>query len=150
MAAEATDQRKESSLVEVVVERVRVNIQSGQRVILLAEKEGERVLPIWVGQHDADALVVHLEKVEVPRPMTHDFALSMLRASGTRVSSVTVDRLTDDTFYSTVMLARPGGPVATDARPSDAINVAARAGAPILVDPALFPEGLTRAQVVER
>src|SRR5262245_3915806 len=149
VTAEAIDRQTDPALIEVVVERVRVNFESGQRLILLAEKTGERVLPIWVGQHDADALIVHLEKVEVPRPMTHDFALGMLRASGTRVTSVTVDRVTDDIFYSTVRLDGPGGQVAIDARPSDAINVAVREGAPILVDPALFAAGHTRADVAE-
>ena len=136
-------------MVEVVVQAVRLNFETGQRAIILAEKDGERLLPIWVGQADADALVVSLDKIEIPRPQTHDFALSMLRAAGARVRSVTVDRLTDEVFYATVNLLGPADPAAIDARPSDAINAAVREGAPILVDPALFLPGYTRATAAE-
>ena len=72
-------------------------MDTGGRIIMPAEKGGDRVLPIWVGNAEADALVVHLQKVSVPRPQTHDFALSMLRAGGVRVTSVTVERLAGGT-----------------------------------------------------
>jgi hypothetical protein len=142
---------KEAQSVEVVVESVRVNFATGQRAIVLAERGGERLLPISVGPADGDALVVPLQKIAVPRPGTHDLALSLLGASQARVTAVTVERLTEDVFYSTVAVDSPAGQSAVDARPSDAINLAVRAGAPIYVSPTvLATAGGTRAELEAR
>jgi RNA polymerase sigma factor (sigma-70 family) len=107
-------------------------------VVVLEEVTGERLLPIWVGQSDAEALVEQLEGLATPRPQVHDFTANVLRAARVQVRGVVVDRLVDEVYYATVVLDGPGGPGSTDARPSDALNLALRAGAPIRVHPSVL------------
>jgi RNA polymerase sigma factor (sigma-70 family) len=118
-----------------------------RHAIVLEDAGGDHLLPIWVGQGDADAVVDHLERLASPRPPTHDFTANLLRAAHVRVSGVLLDRLVDGVFYATVLLDGPGGGGSVDARPSDAINLALRAGAPIGVHRGvLAAAGRTRAE----
>jgi RNA polymerase sigma factor (sigma-70 family) len=106
-----------------------------RRIIVLEEIDGSRHLPIWVGPSEADALVAVLEEVELPRPGPYHFAQALVQAAGARVREVRISRLAEHTFYATAVLA-DGGEV--DARPSDALNLALVAGAPIAVDVAVL------------
>jgi uncharacterized protein len=144
LAALAPIARKERSMIQVdvrdVVVRVAPNADGEEpslampnRIILLAEKEGERVLPIWIGPPEGDALGLHLAGISTPRPMTIDLMARLLEAMGGRVERVVVSSLRDDTFYAAVHLA-DGAAREVDARPSDGINLAVRVGAPIFVD----------------
>lgn len=104
------------------------------RVVLLKEKDGERVLPIWVGPHEGDVLALQLAGRSAPRPLTYDLTMRLLEAAQAAVERVSVSRLHEEVFYATLFL-RAGGVVhEIDARPSDALNLALRAGAPIFVD----------------
>jgi RNA polymerase sigma factor (sigma-70 family) len=140
----------ESQPVDVAVDSVRVHLETGQRVIVLGEVAGDRVLTIWVGNEEADQLVVHTEELLVARPGPYELALSLVRAGQLRVLEAVVERLADEIMYATLALDGPSGRVAVDARPSDALNLALRAGAPIRVRPELFAAaGKTRADVAE-
>ena len=96
---------------------------------------GGRELPIWVGEAEAVNLVRVLDKVELPRPGAYHFTASLLAAAGAAVERVVITSLVDDVFYATVDL---GGGAEVDARPSDALTLAAISGAPIFVDPAVL------------
>ena len=107
-------------------------------VMVLTERDGPRRLPIWVGPVEATVLALSLQAVEMPRPMTYQLAAGLLEASGSRVSEVRITRLTDKVFYAVVVVDGPAGQREVDARPSDAVNLALVAGAPILADGALL------------
>jgi bifunctional DNase/RNase len=102
-------------------------------VVVLREVSGERRLPIWVGNWEADAIAMLLEKVKVPRPLTHAFTASLLRAGGVRMIDVRIHRLAEETFYAQVVLQGALGEQAVDARPSDCIALALELSAPIYV-----------------
>jgi bifunctional DNase/RNase len=109
-----------------------VRLDGPERVILLREEGGERWLVIRVGPAEAMALALHLQGKPAPRPMSHDLMTSLMAAGGSRVERVAVTRLEDTTFYAAVTLRRADGQTEeVDARPSDAINLAVRVGAPI-------------------
>ena len=107
-------------------------------VIVLREVEGPRVLPIWVGIFEANAIMLQKEGVETPRPMTHDLLKRVLDELGGRLERIVVCDLKDNTFYATLHVASPVGPRTVDARPSDAIALALRCGARIFVEEAVI------------
>jgi bifunctional DNase/RNase len=107
-------------------------------VIVLREVEGERVLPIWVGVFEANAIALQVEKIQTPRPMTHDLLKTVIEQLGGHVERVVVCALKENTFYATLHVRSPRGLVEVDARPSDAIALALRSGARIFVDDAVI------------
>lgn len=107
-------------------------------VMMLAERDGDRQLPIWIGPAEATALALTLESAEVPRPFTYKLAAGLVDAAGSAISEVRVTRLEAPVFYASVIVQGPGGPREVDARPSDAVNLALITGAPIRIDSELF------------
>lgn len=112
-------------------------------VVLLEERGGDRRLAIWIGREQAIALALRLEGVEVPRPGPYDVTANAIRALGGQVREVRIDRLSDKTFYATIVLNGPPGAAELDARPSDALNLALTVGAPIRVNPDMVDAALT-------
>ena len=121
-------------LVEMVVESVRVNLQTYQRVVVLKEKGADRYLPIWIGNNEADAIVIQLQNVPVPRPQTHDLLKAVISQLGARVSHIVVNDLSDDVFFARINIDVDGKHVEIDSRPSDAIALAVRMQAPIYAE----------------
>ena len=115
-------------------------IASRLRVVLLKEKGGPRVLPIWVGAAEGDALALELGDELPLRPLTADLMARLLEISGVRVERVAVSSFRETTFYATVTVSVDGDAHEVEARPSDALNLAARLHAPIFVDAAVFEE----------
>jgi bifunctional DNase/RNase len=103
-------------------------------VVLLEERGGDRRLPIWIGHEQALGLALRLEGAEVARPLTYDLMASAIAALGGRVRAVRIDRLSEGTFYATVVLEGPEGTAEVDARPSDALNLALTSDAPVQAD----------------
>jgi len=124
---------RDDAMMQMNVEDVR---RAGDRHIIMLAGDG-RSLKIWVGPPEALAIAVLLEDVELPRPMTHHLAASLLSATGASVREVRVSRLVEHTFYADIVLADG---TTVDARPSDAIALALVTGAPILVDESVFAE----------
>lgn len=108
---------------------VRMEMPSNTPIVLLREAEGLRYLPIWVGAAEATAIAYAHQGVVPPRPMTHDLMKDLLEALGTSVTEVRITDLSDGVFYATIALT---GGVEVSARPSDAIALALRTGAPIV------------------
>jgi bifunctional DNase/RNase len=123
----------------------RPEVVGDQRVVVLAEREGERLLPIWIGAPEGDALALRLSGDTTPRPMTFDLMAELVRTTGARIEHVTVTALRESTFFATVAIAVNGRTDEVDARPSDAINLAIRVGASIFVE-----EGVLADQGVAR
>jgi len=107
-------------------------------VMILAERDGDRQLPIWIGPAEAIALALAMESAEVPRPLTYKLAASLVGAAGSRIAEVRIARLIAPVFYGSVVVQGPDGPREVDARPSDAVNLALVTGAPIRIDSELF------------
>ena len=138
--------RKEKQMVEVEVRDVVVRVARNgdgeepslampNRIVLLAEKEGQRLLPIWIGAPEGDALGLHRAGLPTPRPMTIDLMARLLEAIGGHVERVAVSKLRENVFYAAVYIAAADESVhEVDARPSDGINLAVRVGAPIFVE----------------
>ena len=122
-----------SEMVEVEVESIRKSRINVSNVVVLRVKNGAEVLPIWIGGFEAEAIAAILEQRAPHRPMTHDLSLQMVTALGGQVRRVVVSRLDDTVFYAEVELAIDGQTQQIDARPSDAIALAVRVGAPMFV-----------------
>jgi uncharacterized protein len=112
-------------------------------VFLLEERGGDRRLAIWIGREQAVWLAWRLEGAEVFRPGTYEMTANAIQALGGQVREVRIDRLTDKTFYATIVLDGPPGAAEVDARPSDALNLALTTGAPIRADRAMVDAALT-------
>ncbi|MGH7687865.1 MAG: bifunctional nuclease family protein [Candidatus Dormibacteria bacterium] len=120
--------------VEIPADGIRVHLATGQHCVVLTERGGARSLPIWIGITEANAIAVALSGMAVSRPLTSDLIVSTIRALGGEVDRVVITRVSDGVFYAEVQVRREGSAVpAMDARPSDALGVAVRTGAPILV-----------------
>jgi bifunctional DNase/RNase len=125
-------------LVEVRVRGVTVDPQAGSPIVLLEEVQGQRLMPIWVGVSEARAIAMEIEQVVPPRPMTHDLMKNLLDGLKAQVTNVVITDLKDNTFYARIALDTGGTGVQIDARPSDAIALALRVRAPILVSKAVL------------
>jgi bifunctional DNase/RNase len=121
----------DGSLVEVVVESVRVHMLSSQHVVLLKETGRERYLPIWIGPWEANAIATRLQGVAPERPLTHDLFAATIEAMGGRLSRVIISSLADETYHATLELELGGRRVEVDARPSDSLALAVRTGVKI-------------------
>jgi bifunctional DNase/RNase/DNA-binding transcriptional MerR regulator len=124
----------------------------GQPAMLLKELEGERVLAIFIGWPEGNTLALELAGKARPRPMAPDLTARLVEASGALIERVSVSSLRENTFYATVTLSAGGESHEIDARPSDALNLAARVSAPIFVDAQVMDEWAvpSRANVVSR
>jgi uncharacterized protein len=121
-------------LVEVSIESIRVSLISQARVVILKDVDSDRYLPIWIGQFEAEAIMVTLQEMEVARPLTHDLLKNMILAMGGHVEQVVVTELRDDVFYAHIIVEIHGQRLEIDSRPSDALALAVRVRAPIFID----------------
>ena len=121
----------------VEVMGVRVDMPSNQPIVLLKELDGARYLPIWLGAAEATAIAFAQQEVLPPRPLTHDLFKDVLMQLGAKLNNIYLTELRDGVFYA--QLNFEGGP-AISARPSDAIALALRIGAPILASEELLDE----------
>jgi bifunctional DNase/RNase len=120
--------------VQVAVDAVRMHQSTGQHVMLLRESGGDRVLSIWIGPFEANGIAMWLNGMTPQRPLTYDLLATLMERLGLSVERAVIARHADDEVYYAEVHARRGEAVEViDARPSDAINVAIRGGAPIFV-----------------
>ena len=124
----------DEDLIQVDVSGVSLTstLQDGGYAVILKEMNGERRLPIIVGQHEAQSIAYQLEEISTPRPMTHDLIKIIIEKFGYEVDKVIIDELKDSTFYSKISF-NDSQVERIDARPSDAIAIALRFSAPIYV-----------------
>lgn len=125
-------------MIETTVESIRVSLVSQNRVVILKEVDGERHLPIWIGAYEADAIAMELQGVTPQRPLPYDLMRTMLTDLGASVVQVVISNLSDQIFFARIVLEHDGRTLEIDARPSDAIALAVRASARILVEDAVM------------
>ncbi|NMB00286.1 MAG: bifunctional nuclease family protein [Firmicutes bacterium] len=111
-------------------------------VVVLTDEVEESYVPLVIGPAEANAIAVVLENVEISRPLTHDLLLSSVLALGAKVDKVVITDLSEDVYYAELHLVQEGKTVRVDARPSDAIALALRSGAPIFVDEKVVPQAI--------
>lgn len=121
-------------LIEMTIKGLMVDPITNMPIVILRDDEGQRVLPIWVGIFEANAIALQIENIETPRPMTHDLLRNIIGDLQASVEKIVVSDLKENTFYALIHLKVDGDVVAVDARPSDAIALALRVRAPILVE----------------
>ena len=122
------------SMIEMNIKGLMVDPITNMPIIILRDSEGQKVLPIWVGVFEANAIALQIENIQTPRPMTHDLLRNIIQDLKASVQKIVVCDLQENTFYALIYLSLNGDTVAIDARPSDAIALALRTRAPILVD----------------
>ena len=120
--------------IEMTIKGLMVDPVTNLPIVILKDKEGDRVLPIWVGIFEANAIALEMEKVATPRPMTHDLLKNLLTELETRVERVVINDLRENTFFARIHLTRGDSSLSVDSRPSDAIALALRARAEIFVE----------------
>ncbi len=120
--------------IEMTIKGLMVDPISNTPIVLLRDKDNQRVLPIWVGIFEANAIALQIENVATPRPMTHDLLRNVIEDLNATVQKIVVSDIQDNTFFALIYLGIEGRTMAIDARPSDAIALALRTRAPIFVE----------------
>jgi uncharacterized protein len=128
------EENEKKNLVAVEVYCVRFDVLNKIPVVLLKDKNAQRFLPIWIGMFEATQIEIALEKVSVPRPMSHDLMKSILDSFSIELRETVIHDIIEGTFHAKLMMGVENGEeFAVDARPSDAIALSLRTGAPIFV-----------------
>ncbi|MGU3437470.1 bifunctional nuclease family protein [Actinomycetes bacterium M1A6_2h] len=122
---------------EMRVIGIRVEQPQNQPVLLLRESDGDRYLPIWIGQTEASAIALEQQGVQPPRPLTHDLIRDIVTALGHTLKEVRIVDLQEGTFYADLVFEKN---IRVSARPSDSVAIALRAGVPIFADEAVLSE----------
>jgi len=111
-----------------------------QYVLILEEIDGPRLIPIWIGPAEGNSIAMHLNNIQLPRPMTHDLIVSFLKSMNAKISKVVITELKESTFYASIYVEQNGNIQEIDARPSDSIALALRASSPLFVNDAIFEQ----------
>ena len=129
-------------MLQVRIHSLNIDALTNSPFVLLrdVDEEDERVLPIWIGHAEAMAILLRLQDVDPPRPLTHDLLRNLIDALGYVAERVEITRLEDGTFYAALILRGEDERVAIDTRPSDSMALAVRTGAPIYVSDDVWEE----------
>jgi bifunctional DNase/RNase len=127
-------------LIEMSLAGVRIELPTNQPIVLLREAEGERYLPIWIGQPEAAAIALALQGVVTPRPMTHDLLKNILEEMAVTVNDIVITELREGTFFAIINLQRNGSAYEVSSRPSDALALAVRLGCKIFANEDVLAE----------
>ena len=124
--------------IEMTIKGLMIDPITNMPIIILRDQDGQRVLPIWVGVFEANAIALQIENVQTPRPMTHDLLKNVIDDLRGHVERIVVCELKENTFYARIHMSVDGRSLEVDARPSDAIALALRTRSPIFVEEAVI------------
>lgn len=127
-------------MIEVLVSRLGLDSATNSYVVVLQERGGTRLLPIWIGQPEAESIVRHMHNVKGMRPLTHDLVRNLIVGMGAQLKRVHITRVEKSTYYAELQIQRGETLVHIDARPSDSIAIALRLAAPIYAADELMVE----------
>ena len=136
--------------VEMKIRGLMMDPVTNMPIVVLKDAQGSAILPIWVGIYEANAIALEIEKVQTPRPMTHDLLKNMLLGLNVQVEKVVVNDLRDDTFYALIWMKRDGQRMSIDSRPSDALALALRVDCPIFVEEDVLKNSKISSAVSEK
>jgi bifunctional DNase/RNase len=120
--------------IEMTIKGLMIDPITDTPIVILRDKDGQKVLPIWVGPFEANAIALQIQNVTMKRPMTHDLLRNVIQDLKADIQKIVVSDLKENTFYALIYLTVNGEAMTIDARPSDAIALALRASAPIFVE----------------
>src|SRR3954465_2548724 len=129
--------------IEMTIKGLMVDPVTNTPIVILRDKDGQKVLPIWVGIFEANAIALQIENISTPRPMTHDLLRNIIQDLKASVEKIVVCDLQENTFYALIHLLVNGEPLTVDAGPSDAIALALRTRAPIFVEETVIDHAKT-------
>src|SRR5215468_5370551 len=121
-------------MIEVVVSRLGLDPGTQAYVVVLQEKGGPRLLPIWIGKAEAESIVMHMHNMKRQRPLTHDLCKNLILGMGAGLRRIEITRVENNTYYGELHLERNGSVTRVDSRPSDAIAIALRLDAPLFAN----------------
>jgi uncharacterized protein len=127
-------------MIEATVDSIRVSLVSQNRVVILREIDGDRHLPIWIGAYEAEAIAMELQGVTATRPLPYDLFRHLLSDLDASVQQIVIADLTDQIFFARIVIDMQGRTLELDSRPSDAIAIAVRTGARILIADAIMEQ----------
>jgi hypothetical protein len=136
--------------VEMKIRGLMMDPVTNMPIVVLKDLHGSSILPIWVGIYEANAIALEIEKVQTPRPMTHDLLKNVLLGLDVRVQKVVVSDLKDDTFYALIWVERGGQIMSIDSRPSDALALALRVDCPIFVNEEVLKSSKVSGAISEK
>jgi len=136
--------------IEMKIRGLMMDPVSNMPIVVLKDVQGTAILPIWVGVYEANAIALEIEKVQTPRPMTHDLLKNLLLGLEVQVQKVVVSELKDDTFYAIIWMERDGEIISMDSRPSDALALALRLDCPIYVSEQVLKNSKVASAVSEK
>ena len=136
--------------VEMKIRGLMMDPSTNMPIVVLKDAQGSAILPIWVGIYEAQAIALEIEKVQSPRPMTHDLLKNVFLGLNVRVQRVVVNDLREDTFYALIWVERDGQMMSIDSRPSDALALALRVDCPIFVDDTVLKSSKVASTISER
>jgi bifunctional DNase/RNase len=125
-------------MVEVTVAKLGVDSSTNSYVVILQERDGSRILPIWIGQPEAESIVMHMNNIKRERPLTHDLCKSLIVGLGGSLRRVQITKVQKNTYFAELHIQRGEEMVQIDARPSDSIAIALRLSAPIFAQESLL------------
>ena len=127
-------------MVEVTIAKLGLDATSNAYVVVLQEQGGDRLLPIWIGQAEAESIVMQIHNLKRARPLTHDLCRTLIVGLGGHLRRVTITRVEQNTYFAELQIERDGQLIAIDARPSDSIAIALRLDAPIFASDELLSD----------
>jgi uncharacterized protein len=136
--------------IEMKIRGLMMDPVTNMPIVVLKDVQGQAILPIWVGVYEANAIALEIEKVQTPRPMTHDLLRNVFLGLDVRVQKIVVTDLRDDTFYAVIWVDRSGEMMTIDSRPSDALALALRMDCPIFVDDQVLKSTKVTSAITER
>jgi uncharacterized protein len=136
--------------VEMKIRGLMMDPVNNMPIVILRDSAGSRILPIWVGVYEANAIALEIEKVSTQRPMTHDLIKTLLLGMEAGVRKVVVSELKDDVFYAVIWVERDGKLTSIDSRPSDALAIALRLDCPIFVEDSVLDNSKMATAITEK
>lgn len=127
-------------MIEVTVAQLGLDRTTNSPVVILRERDGQRVLPIWIGPAEASAIAMEMQGIKPPRPMTHDLLKTVIQGLGAAVQRINISAIKEKTYFAELWLSREDHVFQLDARPSDSIALALRTQAPIFTEADLLEQ----------
>lgn len=127
-------------MISVRVENVDFDVNSQMGIVILEDLEKKRILPVWVGVFEAQAIIFKLKNMHFPRPLTYDLMKNLIKELKGKIDFVLISDVSGNTFYAEIHLSMNNEKIALDSRPSDALALALRVEAPIFVSEKVYDE----------
>lgn len=128
-------------MLEMKVMGIALDTRTGSPIVVLNDINNRIALPIWIGSAEASSIIRKIENIPSSRPMTHDLFIDIFKQTGYELKQIEINDVTEETYYSSIVIEKDGNTIKIDSRPSDAIAIAIRADVPMYVSPEVISKG---------